>query len=261
MNDPVNAAESFRVVIPARFASSRFPGKALALIDGRPMIEHVYLLARASGALQVLIATDDRRVADVAKSFGADVIMTRADHESGTDRIAEAAALQGWAADDVVVNLQGDAPCMPASSITAVARLLRAHPSAEVSTLCTAIDDDEDYLDPNVVKVVADQAGRALYFSRSPIPAAGHGRAGERPQAWRHLGIYAYRVAALRRLTAEPPCYLETCERLEQLRALWLGMEIRVGIARDTHGPDVDTPEDLARAQAHIARRAHSDGR
>lgn len=245
----------FRVVIPARYASTRFPGKALALLHGRPMLEHVYRRALGSGAVEVLVATDDQRIMAAARDFGAEVVLTREDHASGTDRVAEVAALRGWAPDELVVNVQGDAPCLPSSSISRVAGLLAAHGSAQLATLCTPIGSERNYHDPHVVKVVSDQAGRALYFSRSPIPAAGHG-GGEAPRAWRHLGIYAYRVGALQRLTAAAPCYLETCEQLEQLRALWLGMEIRIATASDEHGPDVDTPEDLARAAEYLARQA-----
>jgi 3-deoxy-manno-octulosonate cytidylyltransferase (CMP-KDO synthetase) len=243
----------FRVVIPVRYASTRFPGKAVAELLGRPMIHHVYARAVASGAAEVIIATDDQRVAEAADAVGAPVVMTSATHESGTDRIAEVAVQRGWQSGDLVVNVQGDAPTIPPASIDLVATLLNTHAAADMATLCVPIASAEDYLSPHVVKVVMDAEGRALYFSRCPIPASGHD-GGDRPaQAWRHLGIYAYRVGALQLLTGTPPCYLETTEKLEQLRALWLGMEIRVAIATASHGPDVDTPEDLAAAASYLA--------
>lgn len=244
----------FRVVIPARYASSRFPGKPLARLAGRPMIEHVHRCAVASGAAEVIVATDDGRIADAVRGFGGTVALTRTDHVSGTDRIAEVAAARGWPADTIVVNVQGDAPLTPAASVLQVAALLAAHPRASMATLCVPVATPEDYASPHVVKVVMDQAGRALYFSRASIPSAGHGSTGL-PDAWRHLGIYAYRCGELQRLSAGQPCYLETVEKLEQLRALWMGMEIRIASAQEGHGPDVDTPSDLAAVEAWLAGR------
>jgi len=243
----------FDVLIPARYASSRFPGKLLARLAGRPVLQHVHANALASGARRVFVATDDRRIRDAAVGFGAEVVMTDRDHRSGTDRIAEVVAAPGWPADRLVVNVQGDAPLLPPADIAQVARLLARHPEAAMATLCVALSDPAGYADPNVVKLVMDQGGRALYFSRSPIPAIGHGASPGDLRAWRHLGIYAYRAAALLELTQAAPCYLEELERLEQLRALWLGMEIRVGIAEEPPGPDVDTPEDLAAAERVLA--------
>lgn len=244
----------FHVVIPARFASSRFPGKPLALLAGRPMIEHVHQRALASGAGEVIVATDDERIATAARGAGARVAMTRSDHASGTDRVAEVAVARGWAADAIVVNVQGDAPLTPASSIRQVALLLAAHPQAAMATLCVPIEDATRYASPHVVKVVMDRSGRALYFSRAAIPSTAHGGGGA-PRAWRHLGIYAYRVAALLQLSASAPCELERSEQLEQLRALWLGMEIRIAAAEERHGPDVDTPEDVAAVEAWMAEK------
>jgi len=246
-------ASNFRVVIPARFASTRFPGKALAELGGRPMVQHVYERATASAAGEVIIATDDDRIAEAAAAFGAPVAMTREDHVSGTDRIAEVAERYGWQDADIVVNVQGDAPFIPSADIGQVADLLAAHDSAALATLCTPIVGAAEFADDHVVKVVFDASGRALYFSRAGIPARGHG-SDVVPQAWRHVGIYAYRVGALRRLTATPPCELERVEKLEQLRALWIGMEIRVAVAIDPLGPDVDTPADLAAAERFIDR-------
>lgn len=243
----------FHVVIPARFASTRFPGKPLAVLAGRPVIEHVWRQAGASGAASVVVATDDGRIASAARGFGADVQLTDAAHRSGTERAAEVAARRGWADAAIVVNVQGDAPLIPPAAIDQVAALLATTPTAGMATLCTPISTAEDYRSAHVVKVVADQAGRALYFSRAPIPALGHGASGL-PECFRHVGLYAYRSAALRTLAGAPPCSLEQAESLEQLRALWLGIEIRVAPARALLGPDVDTPEDLERAAAFLLR-------
>lgn len=253
MSDP-----RFRIVIPARYESTRFPGKALARLDGRPLIQHVFERAVASAATEVIVATDDQRIADAAAEFGASVAMTAADHQSGTDRIAEVAQQFGWADDSIVVNVQGDVPFIPSADIGQVAALLDGHETASMSTLCTPIDDAREYEDAHVVKVVFDRSGRALYFSRAGIPAIAHGRDGMHG-AWRHVGIYAYRVAALRRLTETPPCDLEQSEKLEQLRAMWLGMEIRVAVAAEPLGPDVDTPADLAAAERYIERQRSGD--
>jgi 3-deoxy-manno-octulosonate cytidylyltransferase (CMP-KDO synthetase) len=242
----------FRVVIPARYASTRFPGKPLIPLAGRPMIAHVYERAHASGAAEVIIATDDERIAVVAREIGAEVVMTRADHVSGTERVAEVARLRDWSDETIVLNVQGDSPLIPPASISQAAALLMEHPSAAVATLCTPIVEARDYTNRNVVKVVTDRSGRALYFSRAGIPCRAHGAAEGLPLAWRHLGIYAYRVAALDRLSEAPACMIETVEKLEQLRALWLGMEVRVGVAALAHGPDVDAPEDVAVVEAAL---------
>lgn len=244
----------FRVVIPARFGSARFPGKVLAPLAGRPMIEWVYRRARASGAAQVIVATDDERVADAARGFGADVELTASSHASGTDRIAEVARRRAWPPDAVVVNLQGDEPNMPPSLLDQVAALLAAHPSAAIATLAVPVASLAEFLDTNAVKVVADAGGRALYFSRAPIPWSRDSAPGGLPsqQAWplarRHLGLYAYRAGALLELSARPVGALEDIEKLEQLRALALGLEIRVADAVERPGADVNTPEDLKRA-------------
>jgi 3-deoxy-manno-octulosonate cytidylyltransferase (CMP-KDO synthetase) len=238
------AETGFRAVIPARFASTRFPGKPLALLAGKSMVRHVHERAVASGAAEVIVATDDARIAAECAGFGASVLMTRADHPSGTDRIAEVARLRGWGADSIVVNVQGDSPLVPPESIAQVASLLAGHPQAGIATLCTRIRSPAEYANPNVVKVVMDRVGRALYFSRAAIPAVAHGSEAM-PEAWRHIGLYAYRVRDLELLTATAPCAIERCEKLEQLRALWLGLEIRVAEAAAVHGPDVDAPEDV----------------
>ena len=253
------AGTEYRVVIPARYASTRFPGKPLAMLAGRPMIRHVYERAKASGAAEVIIATDDDRIAAAAREFGAPVAMTRADHDSGTDRVAEVARMHRWRSGEIVVNVQGDSPLIPPRSIGQVASLLAAHPRAAIGTLCTRLGTAEDYRNANVVKVVMDHSGRALYFSRAPIPCAAHG-APSLPEAWRHLGLYAYRVGDLERLSASQPCTLETVEKLEQLRALWLGMEIRIAVAAETHGPDVDTPQDVVDVERYLSERAGTQG-
>ena len=243
----------FTVVIPARYAAQRLPGKPLAELHGRPLILHVCERAKASGAAQVIVATDDERVRTVCAAAGVEAQMTGAQHASGTDRIAEVAERRAWREDEIIVNLQGDEPLMPPADIEQAAALLHARTDAQLSTLCTPIHDLAEFLNPNVVKVVADQSGRALYFSRAPIPwnregaPGGLGSQHRHQGALRHIGIYGYRVGALKRLAAATPCELEQLEKLEQLRALWLEMVIAVDVAREIPGPSVDTPEDLKR--------------
>jgi 3-deoxy-manno-octulosonate cytidylyltransferase (CMP-KDO synthetase) len=249
----------FRVVIPARYASTRLPGKPLREIAGRPMIEHVWRRAAASGATDVIVATDDPRIAAACEAFDAQVALTDPSHPSGTDRLAEVARVRGWAADDVIVNVQGDEPLLPPANVAQVARLLVEDPGAALSTLATPIGSLHEFLDPNVVKVVADARGRALYFSRAPIPwQRDAAPAGLRSQssyagALRHVGLYAYRCAALLRMASLPPSPLEQAERLEQLRALENGMNIRVAVAVEVPGPGVDTEADLAAAEAALS--------
>ena len=245
----------FHAVIPARYASTRLPGKPLADLGGRPMIQHVHERVSGAGAASVVIATDDERVREAAARFGADVQMTSASHASGTDRLAEVALRRGWRDAEVVVNVQGDEPLMPPSLVRQCAALLAADAAADIATLATPVETLEEFLDPSAVKVVRRADGRALYFSRAPVPwhrdAAPAGLASQREfsGALRHLGIYAYRVGALRRLAAAPPSPLEQAEKLEQLRALELGMSIVVGIALVRPGPGVDTPADLERVR------------
>lgn len=240
---------AFRVVIPARYASTRLPGKPLAKLAGKPMIQHVHARAVASGAEEVVIATDDFQVRQVCESFGARVCMTSTRHVTGTDRLAEAVAVLGWPDGTIVVNLQGDEPLMPPSAVRQVAELLEADSDAQLATLCTPIGTLEEYLNPNVVKVVASATGEALYFSRAPIPwsrdTVRDGSPTDFSGARRHIGLYAYRVAALRQLAHTPPCAIEEIEKLEQLRALWHGLRIRVAQAHEVPGRGVDTPEDL----------------
>jgi 3-deoxy-manno-octulosonate cytidylyltransferase (CMP-KDO synthetase) len=247
---------TFKVVIPARYASTRLPAKPLADIGGRPMIQWVIDAARRSGAAEVWVATDDDRVAAAAAPFA---LLTRADHASGTDRIAEVAEQRGWSDDTIVVNVQGDEPQLPAALIDLVASLLATNADAHIATLCTPIAQLREFMDPNAVKVVFDAAGRALYFSRAPIPwnrdAAPQGLSSQTQfeGAYRHLGIYAYRVRALKQLSALPPSSLEQLEKLEQLRALQAGMRIVVAVAPTPPPAGIDTPEDLERVRALLS--------
>jgi len=268
----------FHVVIPARFAAARLPGKPLLDIGGRPLLQWVWQRARDSGAASVIVATDDERIRAAAQQFGADVAMTSAHHASGTDRIAEVAATKNWSADDIVVNVQGDEPMMPSAVIAQVAAgLTSAH--VNIATAAAPVQGLHEYLDPNCVKVVCARDGRALYFSRAPLPWHRDGAAGEHPagapgagapgagagapgaQRWpthfegalRHIGIYAYRVGSLRQFAAWPPSRLESAEKLEQLRALENGMHIHVVALAEAPAAGVDTPQDLERVRALLA--------
>ena len=243
----------FVVAIPARYAASRLPGKPLRLIGGEPMVLHVARRALAAGAREVWVATDDARIAEALNGSGVQVAMTSADHQSGTDRLAECARIAGWADDTIVVNLQGDEPFAPADGIACVARTV-ADSGAGIATLAAPIDDIEILLDPNAVKVVLAANGDALYFSRAPVPwprdAFAQDRARMPEGRWlRHIGIYGYRVSALRAFAALSPGTLERTESLEQLRALEAGWRIAVALAPSPFPPGVDTPEDLARAE------------
>lgn len=251
---------SFTVVIPARFASSRLPGKPLVDIGGIPMIQHVWTRSLEAGAAQVIIATDSAKVHAACMAFGADVRMTSGEHESGTDRINEVVSMLALDDEHVVVNVQGDEPLMPPENIRQVAELA-AMPNTDVATLHVPIDSLDDYLDPNVVKLVTDEEGRALYFSRAPIPwhrdaVDDAGRPALFSGALRHLGIYAYRNAALRRFSNARSCSIELTEKLEQLRALWLGMTVRAAMAARTPMRGVDTPDDLEIVRGLVAGRA-----
>ena len=254
----------FKVVIPARYGSIRLPAKPLLQIAGYPMIQWVIAAALRSGAGEVIVATDDTRVATVAshpRSARSLAVMTRADHISGTDRIHEVAQLQNWPDATIVVNVQGDEPLLPPRLISQVAALLHTHPEAHVATLCTPVRNIHEFTDPNVVKVVMRSDGAALYFSRAPIPWHRDGaQQGLLSQtsiqgAYRHVGLYAYRVAALRQITALPPSELELTEKLEQLRALQAGLLLMVAVADETPGSGVDTEEDLERVRADVANQ------
>lgn len=244
----------FVVVIPARFASVRLPGKPLRNIAGEPMIRHVYSVALQSRADEVWIATDDSRIEAAAKDFGANVCMTSADHHSGTERLAEVAKIRDWPDDLAVVNLQGDEPLLPPVLIDECAALLDDD-SIGMGTLASPMQSADEFLNPNVAKIVTDQQGNALYFSRAPIPFARDGQNDEPALrvALRHHGIYAYRCRILRQLIAAGPCDIEQCEKLEQLRALWLGITVRVGRASVRPGRGVDTEEDIVAVEKAMA--------
>ena len=247
----------FVVAIPARYASTRLPGKPLALIAGEPMVLHVARRALAAGAREVWVATDDARIAQaVAGLPGIHVAMTDPAHASGTDRLAECARRAGWADDVIVVNLQGDEPFAPAAGIQAVAKIL-ADSGAPMSTLATLVEDAPTLFDPNVVKLVRTAQGDALYFSRAPIPWHRDGFATSRDvlpagQWLRHIGIYGYRAGFLQQFAAMPLGNLEQIESLEQLRVLEAGFRIAVALSPAPFPPGIDTPEDLHRAEAQV---------
>jgi 3-deoxy-manno-octulosonate cytidylyltransferase (CMP-KDO synthetase) len=255
---------TFHVVIPARYASTRLPGKPLLEIGGRTMIQRVVEQAAASGADEVIVATDDARIAaavhDPRRAGSSSMaVMTDPGLPSGTDRVAVVASARGWSDDTIVVNVQGDEPFVPPRLIDQVAQLLAADPRASIATLATPVTSLHDFLDPNVVKVVHADDGAALYFSRAPIPWAREGAPSglvsqaEFAGALRHVGMYAYRIGALRRLTALPPSTLELTEKLEQLRAMQAGLRIVVATCAVPPGPGIDTAADLERARARVA--------
>jgi 3-deoxy-manno-octulosonate cytidylyltransferase (CMP-KDO synthetase) len=250
----------FTVLIPARYASTRLPGKPLADINGKPMVVRVAERARASGAARVVVATDDQRIGAAVVAHGLEACFTRADHPTGTDRLAEAASHLGLADDAIVVNVQGDEPLLSPALIREVAELLHAHPDAAIATACHAISDPAEAFNPNVVKVVLDANGYALYFSRATIPWAREAFAATRDSVpaglplYRHYGLYAYRVGFLRAYPALPPAPIERFEMLEQLRALWHGHRIVVAVTKGTPAPGVDTDDDLARVREIYAR-------
>ncbi len=247
---PQTAAASAVAVIPARYQSSRLPGKPLADIAGRPMVEHVYRRAEAAASVHaVLVATDDARIRDAVAAFGGEARMTAAEHRSGTERLAEAARDLRC---DIVVNLQADEPLVDPRAIDLVVRVLDENPGVPMSTVRCPLADADEFADPNVVKVVVDAAGFALYFSRAPIPCQGDAAAGPAEGAWRHVGLYAYRREFLLQVAALAPTPLERAERLEQLRALEHGYRIRtVEVAGEPVG--VDTPGDLDRVRRIVA--------
>lgn len=245
----------FTVLIPARLASTRLPDKPLADIAGLPMIVRVAQQARRSGATHVAVATDSDRIRAVCAEHGLDVVMTRADHPSGSDRLAEACGHLGLAGDNCVVNVQGDEPLIDPALIDAVAQLLVDRPHAAMSTAAHPVASTDEFRNPNVVKVVTDTQGLALYFSRAPIPWWRDGFASAmtvlpEPAPLRHIGIYGYRAAFLREFPQLAPSPLERIEALEQLRALWHGRRIAVHVTPTAPGPGVDTPEDLARVRS-----------
>jgi 3-deoxy-manno-octulosonate cytidylyltransferase (CMP-KDO synthetase) len=248
----------FHVIIPARFGSTRLPGKPLLQIGARPLIQWVWQRAVDSGAASVLVATDDERIRAAALKFGADCVMTSPDHVSGTDRIAETVRAKGFAAEDIVVNLQGDEPMMPADLVAKVAQSLHDVAGSEISTAVAPVQSLREFLDPNCVKALRTLDGRALYFSRAPVPWPRDSIAAEQPVsfhgAWRHIGIYAYRVRSLLQLAAWPPTPLEMTEKLEQLRALEHGMHIHLVTLSESPPAGIDTPEDLERARSQLQK-------
>ena len=252
----------FKVVIPARYAATRLPGKPLRMLAGKPMIQHVFERAMDSGADEVLIATDDERIRDAAAQFGAMVCMTSPHHRSGTERLSEVASRQDYAADSIVVNLQGDEPLLQPVLIRQVAEDLAAHPQASIATLCAPLTQTAHLFDPNVVKLVMDQAGFALYFSRAPIPWDRERFGATPPQLdtnsdyFRHIGLYAYRCGFLHEYVDRAACRLEQLESLEQLRALWYGYRIHVAHAVVEPEAGVDTEEDLLRVEGVLRDKA-----
>lgn len=245
----------FKVVIPARYGSTRLPGKPLLAIAGKPMIAHVCERAKEAQADEIVVATDDQRILDTVQALGINAVMTRADHQSGTERIAEVAAICGWHQDDIIVNLQGDEPLIPPEYIRTVADALAGQQQAGIATLAAAITDSDEIFNANAVKVVLDKNGNALYFSRAPIPwerGAFSGEGGQPTTAMpylRHIGMYAYTVAFLNRYCQWQPSLLETVESLEQLRILWHGEAIRVQVVAAPPAAGVDTAEDLLRVE------------
>lgn len=255
---------SFTVVIPARYGSSRLPGKPLAEIAGKPMVQHVYERAMESRADQVVVATDDDRIRTACEAFGAEVVMTSPEHASGTDRLEEVARVLGFGGDHRVVNVQGDEPLIPPALINQVADNLERYPEAAIATLCERIHDVAQVFNPNVVKVVFDQTGMAHYFSRAPIPWARDLWQNSTPMTggdvslpegigyFRHIGIYGYRASVLGQFVSWPPAPTETVESLEQLRALYNGAGIHVDVAAENPPAGVDTAEDLERLRQRM---------
>ena len=248
---------SFIIVIPARYDSSRLPGKPLRDLAGKPLLQHVYECATRSDADAVIIATDDERIEKTANQFGARVCMTGSHHTSGTERIAEVITSMGITDDTTVVNLQGDEPMMPAACLNQVARLLKENPDCPMAILCEPISKEKDIFDPNVVKVVIDHQGHALYFSRAPVPwnRATFSDTKEDspvPQGgyFRHIGLYAYRAGYVKQYLAAPISPIEKLEALEQLRVLWNGERIAIGEAVASTGPGVDTEDDLKQVES-----------
>lgn len=248
----------FKVIIPARYESSRFPGKALADIAGKPMIQHVYERVLKSGANAVVLATDDDRIRIVAEKFGAQVCMTSTNHQSGTDRLAEAVKKLGYSDDEIIVNVQGDEPLIPPEIIQQTAIDLYEHQDADVATLCEPITTTEQLFASNIAKVAFDAKNYALYFTRAPIPwdrdnfPLEHNSFLPPHIYYRHLGIYCYRAGFLKKFVTWKPCDLELIEHLEQLRMLYKGAKVYVGIATAPSAIGVDTPADLEKVRALI---------
>lgn len=266
-------AQDFKIVIPARYASSRLPGKPLIKIAGKPMIQHTYERAKQCMAGEVVIATDDQRIADVVSQFTNDIVMTSEDHNSGTERLAEVVEIKGWHEDTIVVNVQGDEPLILPQHIELVAKSLEENTLAGLSTLASPIESIEDIFDTNIVKVVLDYQGNALYFSRAVIPWARDSFSMQsdmnelgkedikklmaQANWYRHIGLYAYRVSTLKRYMKLESCMLEKIESLEQLRILYNGIAIHVSIVEDQPGHGVDVEADIAKVEEQL--RAYND--
>lgn len=251
----------FIVIIPARLASTRLPRKPLADIGGKPMIVRVAQQALLSNATSVVIATDSEEVIQACKQENLKTVLTKADHPTGTDRLGEVAAQLQLGPNDIVVNVQGDEPFIPANLINQVAQTLADNPECDIATAGLPILDDEEINNPNVVKIAMDHLGRALYFSRAPIPFLRDAQTAQqlsKPRCTRHIGIYAYRASFLAKFSTLAPAPIEQAEALEQLRALWYGHKIQVFLTHEAPPPGVDTPEDLARAQAEWGKIAGS---
>ena len=251
--------KNFKVVIPSRYESSRFPGKPLADINGKPMVQHVYECALASGADEVIIATDNTLVGMTAEEFGATVCMTVGEHTSGTDRLCEVVDKLGWGDETIVVNLQCDEPLTPPDIINQVAMNLLDHDDADCSTLSVPIESNDKIEDPNIVKVITDANGNALYFSRSVIPYNGHVGDDDSLSLWnRHVGLFAYRAGFLRVYKNFPVCDLEKAEKFEHLRIMWNGMRINVARAINLPGPAVHTEDDLEKIKQILSTSEES---
>jgi 3-deoxy-manno-octulosonate cytidylyltransferase (CMP-KDO synthetase) len=250
-------SQDFGVIIPARFASKRLPGKPLIDLGGKPMVVRVMEIAAEAGAAFALVATDDQRIVDAVLEAGGEAMITSEDHETGTDRLAEVARRLHLEPDLIVVNLQGDEPTLPSALVRRVAESLREQPEASLATLAAPLRSRREAFDPNIVKVVVNQAGRALYFSRAPIPWLREEFGAQSPVTesvpedtfLRHIGLYAYRVSTLLHLSQTRPAPLELAEGLEQLRALWLGMQIQVAVVPEPTSGGVDTAEDAVRVR------------
>ncbi|WP_100640981.1 3-deoxy-manno-octulosonate cytidylyltransferase [Alteromonas facilis] len=251
------ASFPFIVIIPARYGSTRFPGKPLAMIQNKPMIQHVVERAIEAKADKVIVATDDQRIADAAMGFGANVCMTRSDHQSGTERLAEVVEKEGLAPESIVVNVQGDEPFIPAANIRQVAQNLSTRAQCAMATLATPITELDDLQNPNVVKVVADRFGHAMYFSRASIPFDRDGIVeAHKGLFMRHIGIYAYRASYIQQYVDYPASALEKIESLEQLRALWNNDKIHIELAKEPPPTGIDTPDDLARLNQQLTKGA-----
>lgn len=251
---------SYTIVIPARYASTRFPGKPLADINGKTMLHRVFKQCKKTNANRIVIATDDQRIVKEAEKIGAEYCITSDKHESGTERIAEVIQLLGLKSDEVIVNVQGDEPFIPSVIIEQVANNIKLYPEADMATLSVAIHDHDELFNPNSVKVVTDKSGYALYFSRSALPYDRARFSDKKIKTLgtyhqRHIGIYAYKAEFVEQYLNWPKSPLEEAESLEQLRVLWHGEKIHVGVAKETPYPGIDTPEDLTNAITYLTNK------